>query len=179
MRFGQSITLLPDGRVVQIGGEHEDYYDLDFCIYNDVFVHQRDGSVAVYGYPQSVFPPTDFHTATLVGDSICVIGSLGYQGTRCYGETPVYRLDVHTLRMDRVHASGEGPGWIYKHRAVAVPPHGIRIWGGMVVSGSHNTESHEQNLGSFLLDLDRLRWRRESMPGPRAENAEPARPRRE
>ncbi|HEU0201131.1 MAG TPA: ankyrin repeat domain-containing protein [Burkholderiaceae bacterium] len=36
-RFGQSLTFLPDGRIVQIGGEHEDYYDPDFCIYNDVF----------------------------------------------------------------------------------------------------------------------------------------------
>ncbi len=38
-RFGQSITFLPDGRIVQIAGEHEDHYDPDFCIYNDVFVH--------------------------------------------------------------------------------------------------------------------------------------------
>jgi hypothetical protein len=33
-RFGQSLTLLPDCRAVQIGGEHEDWYDADFCIYN-------------------------------------------------------------------------------------------------------------------------------------------------
>ncbi len=38
-RFGQSITFLPNGCIVQIGGEHEDGYDPDFCIYNDVFVH--------------------------------------------------------------------------------------------------------------------------------------------
>jgi hypothetical protein len=29
-RFGQSKTVLPDGRVVLIGGEHEDWYDPDF-----------------------------------------------------------------------------------------------------------------------------------------------------
>ena len=79
-RFGQSLTLLPDGLAVQIGGEHEDYYDPDFCIYNDVFVHERDGSITIYGYPESAFPPTDFRTATLVGDSIYVIGSLGSRG---------------------------------------------------------------------------------------------------
>src|SRR5207253_2159408 len=123
----------------------------DFCIYNDVFVHEGDGSVAVYGYPESVFPPTDFHTATLFGDSIYVIGSLGYQGTRRYEVTPVYKLDVHTLRMDRVQACGEAPGWIYKHRAAAVNPHEIRVWGGMIVTGSSSEESHEQNLGSFVL----------------------------
>jgi len=166
-RFGQSLTLLPDGRAVQIGGEHEDFYDPDFCIYNDVFVHERDRSVAVYGFPESVFPPTDFHTATLVGDSIYVIGSLGYQGTRRYGETPVYRLDVRTLRMDHLHASGEAPGWIYRHRAVAARPHGICVWGGKVVTRRDDTESHEENLGAFVLDLERLCWRRDSTPtGP-------------
>lgn len=175
-RFGQSLTLLPDGRAVQIGGEHEDYYDRDFCIYNDVFVHERDGSVAIYGYPESVFPPTDFHTATLVGDSIYVIGSLGYQGTRRYGETPVYWLDVSTLRMYRLHASGKSPGWIYKHRAAAACPHGIRVWGGMVVTGGSGAESHEQNLGSFVLDVERLCWRRESKPGQEVENAGPTCP---
>jgi len=64
-RFGQSFTFLPDGRIVEIAGEHEDSYDPDFCIYNDVFVHDR-GSVRIYGYPEHVFPPTDFHTATLI-----------------------------------------------------------------------------------------------------------------
>lgn len=160
-RYGQTLTLLPDGRAVQIGGEHEDFYDPDFCIYNDVFVHEPRGSVAIYGYPTSVFPPTDFHTATLIGDSIYVIGSLGYQGSRHYGQTPVYKLNVHTLRMDRLDVGGESPGWIYKHRAVTVRPDAIRVWGGKVVTGTVSEESHEENLGSFVLDLDRLLWRRE------------------
>lgn len=33
-RFGSTVTVLPDGRLVHIGGEHEDEYDPDFCIYN-------------------------------------------------------------------------------------------------------------------------------------------------
>ena len=68
----------------------------------------------------------------------------------------MYRLNIHTLRMDRLHAQGEAPGWIYRHRAVTVPPHGIRIWG----ARRDNAESHEQNFGSFVLDLEELRWRR-------------------
>ena len=143
-RFGQSLTLLPDSRAVQIGGEHEDFYDPDFCIYNDVFVHERDGSVTIYCYPEPVFPPTDFHTATLVGDSIYVVGCLGYSETRCPDETPVYRLNIHTFRIDRLHTHGEAPGRIYKHRAVAVPPHGIRVWGGEVVIECDGRESHQQ-----------------------------------
>ncbi|KAK5652677.1 hypothetical protein OQA88_10271 [Cercophora sp. LCS_1] len=39
-RFGRTTTWLPDGRVVLIAGEHEDSYDPDFCIYNDVVVIQ-------------------------------------------------------------------------------------------------------------------------------------------
>jgi ankyrin repeat protein len=170
-RFGQSLTFLPDGRAVQIGGEHEDYYDPDFCIYNDVFVYERDGSVAIYGYPESVFPPTDFHTATLLGDWIYVIGSLGYQGTRRCGETPVYRLDLRTFRMDRLDARGEAPGWIYKHRAA--PPagaNGIRVWSGTVATRS-GAESEMNNRGSFVLDLDRLLWRREDAAGETAHSS--------
>jgi len=84
-RFVQSLTFLPDGHIVQVAGEHEDHYDPDFCIYNDVFVHAPDGSIAIYGYPESVFPPTDFHTATLVGNVIYLIGSLAYPAGRRYG----------------------------------------------------------------------------------------------
>ncbi|KAJ4289991.1 hypothetical protein N0V88_006792 [Collariella sp. IMI 366227] len=37
-RFGRTETRLPDGRIVYIAGEHEDFYDPDFYIYNDVVV---------------------------------------------------------------------------------------------------------------------------------------------
>jgi hypothetical protein len=96
-RFGGTVTKLPDGRFVHIGGEHEDFYDPDFCIYNDVVVIATpqlsnpatssmpegdipDGcdmppsrvialeDIAIYGYPLDVFPPTDFHTSTYVRD---------------------------------------------------------------------------------------------------------------
>lgn len=176
-RFGQSLTRLPDGRAVQIGGEHEDAYMPDFCIYNDVFVHDRDGSIAIYGYPEAVFPPTDFHTATLVGDAIYVIGSLGYHGTRRYGETPVYRLDGPTLEMNRLHPTGDAPGWIYKHRAIAVAGNGIRVWGGVIATGTADVESNEPNLDACVLELDPLRWRREARSGRGTERAEPAPPR--
>lgn len=160
-RFGQSLTLLPDGRAVQIGGEHEDFYDPDFCIYNDVFVYARDRSVAIYGYPESIFPPTDFHTATLVGDAIYVIGGLGYRGRRHFGTTPVYRLNIHTLQMERLSLHGEAPGWLYKHRARFITPHVIRVWGGEIITKQDNGEAYAPNLGVFTLDLERLLWRRE------------------
>ena len=165
-RFGQSFTVLPDGQTVQIGGEHEDHYDPDFCIYNDVFVHGSGNSIVMYGYPQDDFPPTDFHTATLVGDGIYLIGSLGYAGTRRYGVTPVYRLDLATWRIDPVAVSGEPPGWIYRHRAVTVGSLAIRVWGGKVVTSLGDKESHDANPASFVFDLDRLHWQREHAPDP-------------
>ncbi len=159
-RFGQSITLLPDGRIVQIAGEHEDFYDSDFCIYNDVFVHEHDGTIRIFGYPESVFPPTDFHTATLVDEHIYLIGSLGYQGTRQYGKTPVYRLNTNTFRIEHVPAGGEAPGWIFEHRAVQTAAHEIRVFGGTIVTGDGDAETNTKNEESFVFDTKRLVWRR-------------------
>jgi ankyrin repeat protein len=158
-RFGQSITFLSDGRIVQIAGEHEDGYDPDFCIYNDVFVHDREGKVIVYGYPESVFPPTDFHTATLVVDSIYLIGSLGYPGARQYGETPVYRLDTTTLRIEKIETHGNKPGWIYKHRAILLTPNEIQVFGGEIVSWADDEEVHSNNSKTFILDTAQRTWR--------------------
>ena len=157
-RFGQSFTILPDGRIVQIGGEHEDSYDSDFCIYNDVFLHEPNGAIRIFGYPQAVFPPTDFHTATLVGASIYVIGSLGYHGTRLYGTTPVYRLDVKTFRMTKVDVAGEAPGWIYKHRATLRGREEIVVSGGTMVTWDGRKEVKTDNQRSFVFNVRRLAW---------------------
>jgi hypothetical protein len=158
-RFGQSITFLPDGRIVQIGGEHEDWYDQDFCIYNDVFVHQPDGTIHIFGYPKSLFPPTDFHTATLVGDHILIIGSLGYQGTRHFGKTPVYLLDTATLQIEAVKVLGTPPGWIFRHRATLRNEDEICIVGGEVATIDASTETHVKNDRCFILDTNQLVWR--------------------
>jgi hypothetical protein len=145
---------------VQIGGEHEDHYDPDFCIYNDVFVHDPDGSFSIFGYPESIFPPTDFHTATLIGESIYVIGSAGYRESRRYGQTPVYLLDTRTFRIEPLNVVGEAPGCIYRHQAVQTRPHEIRVWGGKLVTLNGTEEDHVENTTSFVLDVQSLSWRR-------------------
>jgi ankyrin repeat protein len=164
-RFGQSLTLLPDGRAIQIGGEHEDSYDPDFCIYNDVFVHHPDGRIDIFCYPEDVFPPTDFHTATLIGDSIYIIGGLGYRGSRSFGETPVHRLDTHTLQIRCVETTGDAPGWISGHRAVLASPYEIRIRGGKIAAEVGGTETYDDNHRAWILDVTRRQWRREVLPG--------------
>jgi len=155
MRFGQSMTFLPDGRIVLIGGEHEDHYDPDFYIYNDVSVRDPDGKITIYGYPRSDFPPTDFHTATLVGNAIYVIGCLGYPEHRRPGFTPVYRLDLSSMAFEAVPCTGAAPGWIYRHRAQLVSPEEIRIWGGKIAGENE----HVENERACLLDVRTAEWR--------------------
>jgi ankyrin repeat protein len=159
-RFGQSITFLPDRRIVEVAGEHEDSSDPDFCIYNDVFVHDPTGGITIYGYPEAVFPPTDFHTATLIGNFIYLIGSLGYHGTRRFGETPVYRLDTSTFRIERLETTGDNPGWIYKHRVIQADAKEIQIAGGKIAMKVDGVEKHSDNAGAFTLDLENLVWSR-------------------
>lgn len=161
-RFGSSLTPLPDGRYVQIAGEHEDYYDPDFCIYNDVVVHDGHGGFEIFGYPEAVFPPTDFHSATLVGDQIYLIGSLGYSEQRQAGFTPVYRLRLESWDIEAVDTFGDPPGWVHRHRARHDPERNvIVITNGLV----HQLDADHRpalvpNEGQFELDLQSFRWRR-------------------
>jgi hypothetical protein len=166
-RLGATRTRLSDRREVWIAGEHEDYYDPDFCIYNDVVICTpaspdaaadlaRDG-LEVYTYPREVFPPTDFHTATLVGEAIYVIGCLGYPEDRRPGSTPVVRLDLRTMAIEQIQTHGDGPGWIHKHHASYVPErHVILVRGGLVELGG-DAELDAQR-GLWQLDLSTRRW---------------------
>jgi hypothetical protein len=166
-RFGRSCTRLADARIVFIGGEHEDFYDPDFFIYNDVTVlTPKDGDskcdfascgIEIFGYPAEAFPPTDSHSATLVGDEIVVIGSLGYAGTRREGSTPVRILDTHTWTFRDLPTHGAAPGWIHKHAARYEPStHSILLGHGLVEIGGE----HVANAESFRLHLGDRRWER-------------------
>jgi hypothetical protein len=155
-RFGRTSTPLPDGRVIHIAGEHEDSYDSDFCIYNDVVVEYADGSREIFLYPKHVFPPTDFHSATLVGHEIVLIGSLGYRDMRRVGETQMLKLDTRTLRIEPVAAAGEAPGWISRHLVEKLGETSILVIGGMV----QTADGYEPNMGAFDLDLGTMIWRR-------------------
>jgi len=153
-RFGRTSTKLPDGRIIHIAGEHEDGYDPDFCIYNDVVVEHPDGRLEFYLYPRDVFPPTDFHSATLIGDEIVLIGSLGYRDLRRPGETQVLKLDTRTLRIAPVATTGEGPGWISRHTAERRES-SILVVGGRV----QTQDGYEPNEGVFELNLTTMTWR--------------------
>ncbi len=158
-RFGQSCNSLPDGRKLYIGGEHEDHYDPDFCIYNDVIVEDPDGHTEFYCYPRSSFLPTDFHTSTLVGDRVVIVGCLGYSGDRKIGYTPVYILDLHGFRIDRIDTYGDSPGWIHEHTAhLTDNDESIIIAGGMVYHGDQ--QSLRENIDEWQLNLQTWTWNR-------------------
>lgn len=158
-RFGQSETTLPDGSRVFIGGEHEDWYDPDFHIYNDVTVIRPGGDIEIYGYPRAVFRPTDFHSATLVGDAIYIVGGLGYWGTQTPGTTPVFRLDLKTFAIEAVATGGDLPGWIYEHKAIYVAErNAIQIRGGKVLLRFEGKRTRRQNRKTYWLDLATNTW---------------------
>lgn len=163
-RFGMSLTKLQDGRFIQIAGEHEDHYDPDFCIYNDVFIHDGSGNFEILGYPEDVFPPTDFHSATLVPPWIYIIGNLGYPETQdAHGfETPVYRLNVDDYHIERITTHGHSPGWIHKHRA-EFRDGSVHISGGEILAKNAEGKWEIINLiEGWTLDLTTLQWRQEN-----------------
>lgn len=155
-RFGRTVTTL-EFETVYVAGEHEDSYDPDFCIYNDVVVEDAQGNLEFFLYPSEIFPPTDFHSATLVGNKIWLIGSLSYPAFRRVGETQVMCLDTNGFAMEAIETEGDCPGWISRHQA-GVDHKGEEIWvkGGKVWTN----EGLVDNTGTFVLSLQSRQWRR-------------------
>jgi len=159
-RFGQSETQLPDGRTVWVAGEHEDHYDADFYIYNDVVIQHPDGRLELFGYPEDAFPPTDFHSATLVGDRIWLVGNLGHREWRRYDTTQVLVLDLATWRIEAVATSGDSPGWLHGHEATLTNDEtAILVRGGKLDRGP-DSRSLVENIDDWRLDLASKRWTR-------------------
>ena len=156
-RFGQSVTDLPDGRTIYIAGEHEDFYDSDFWIYNDVVVTHPDRKIDFYCYPKSDFPPTDFHTATLIDETMLIIGSLGYTGERIPGYTQVCLLRLDNFEIQKVETAGTSPGWIHHHSAaLSKDQKSIIVTKGKVDMG--NKHSLRENFDDWKLNLDDWTW---------------------
>jgi hypothetical protein len=157
-RFGQSSTILPDGRQILVGGEHEDSYDPDFCIYNDVLIKHPNGQIEIFGYPKECFPPTDFHSATLVDGKILLIGALAYHTERKPGLTPVLTLDPATMKIATRENSGTNPGWIFKHEArLSDDGSYIVITGGQI---AREPNTFVNNIDEWKLNLATISWQR-------------------
>ncbi|TPI30994.1 hypothetical protein FJ970_00585 [Mesorhizobium sp. B2-1-8] len=165
-RYGGTETLLPDGRLVRIGGEYEDHYDADFYIYNDVIVSDAEGHTEIFGYSDKVFPPTDFHTANLVDDRIFMIGNLSYPFIRA-DKAQVLVLDTTSYGIGHFETTGEAPPWIYKHSSELVKNGGaILVRGGLLIGPAWPVVV--ENIDDWRLDITAGRWERlTKRPWPR------------
>ncbi len=155
-RFGQSTTTLPDGRILLIAGEHEDHYDPDFFIYNDIIVRHPDERIEILGFPENVFPPTDFHSASLVDGKIILIGNLGYPEHRKSGETQILVIDPITWEIKKQPSTGQSPGWLHDHQAT-VEEGSITVTRGEVWT---DDTSLTENFDDWRLNLTDWRWER-------------------
>ncbi|KAI8819153.1 uncharacterized protein EV422DRAFT_535304 [Fimicolochytrium jonesii] len=112
------IGTLPQGTKLFIGGYHEEFCDFDYFIYSDVTVVKPDGTIELLQYHTNDFPPTDGHTATLLGhDTLILIGSIGYLDARG-DKAQVCVLNLNTMKCQVLtDTKGDDPGWISKHSA--------------------------------------------------------------
>lgn len=157
-RMGMRTIQLADGRRISIGGEYEDFTDPNFCIYNDVVV-QRGNEVEIYTYPTDVFPPTDFHTATLVDKTIWLIGSVGYQELRM-PFAQVLALDTVTYELRQIVATtAQSPGWIHRHKATLLDDgFTIEIRGGVVSVTKNGSYYSRCNTDVYHFDTRTAEW---------------------
>ena len=156
-RMGMSTTQLADGRTIWVAGEHEDHYDPDFFIYNDVIVRDANQEILIYAYSRNAFPPTDFHTATLYENEskLLLIGALDYTDNRKPGTTRVQSLDLDTFAIKQIETTGQGPGWIHRHKASVDPDGtGIIITDGSVFDG----ETYLENINDWHLSFSDWKW---------------------
>ena len=165
-RYGRTETLLPDGRLIRIGGEYEDHYDADFYIYNDVIVTHPGGRTEIFGYSDDIFPPTDFHTANLVGDRVFIVGNLSYPNNRGH-KAQVLALDTTNYGICRFDTTEETPPWLYKHSSELVEDGGaLLVRGGLIIAP--RWPAVIENIDDWRLDLHTGRWQRlTKRPWPR------------
>ena len=123
-------------------------------------VRHPDGALDIFGYSEDAFPPTDFHSATLVGETIVVIGSLSYFARRRPGVTPVYQVDTSGFVITETRTSGAAPGWIHRHSAeLSDDARSIVIRGGQIDIGLPDHRLVE-NIDDWRLWLKEARWER-------------------
>jgi hypothetical protein len=84
----------------------EECLKANHLVYNDAMVSRKAPPTEIYGYPEALFPPTAFHTATYVPalKAILIIGNKSSSDADNalvfhQGITPVYLLEVGTWKM--------------------------------------------------------------------------------
>lgn len=134
-RMGQSCTTLADGTEIYIAGEHEDYYDPDFRIYNDVVIIYPDQTIKLLQYPHQDFPPTDFHTASLDAEQqhIILVGSMGHPERRDLQTTQVAIFNLLTTQIKLIKTTGHAPSWLNQHEVIWIDNDVLEVSAGHVL----------------------------------------------
>ncbi len=86
------------------------------------------------------------------------VGGLGYQGSRRFGVTPIFRLDCETWKIEAAHASGDNPGWIHEHKARLTDPGTLEVSGGKICKEVDAEEQHVENTDVFRLNVLEMTW---------------------
>ncbi len=156
-RFGQSLTQLPDGRWVEIGGLHNDSQDT--AIFNDVIV-TTEGEPRLFRYPEADFRPVYRHATVLVEDNIYVIGGKPWVPPPVDHETEVYRLNLDSMAIEKVNVSGPSPGYIHNHSAWLIEGNKIQIFGGegRFISSEEQEPPEGRSNFEWQIDLERMAW---------------------
>lgn len=158
-RRNVTLTCLPDGRLVFIGGWNEDPCCPVDAVYNDIVVIDPSGEVAIFGYPEDCFPPMRDHTATLVGHEIVIIGSDDSPLKRTLQSDVVYALNLHDYSMRRVETRGDIPPTVSGHWAELEPDgKAVRITDGDFYRGPDLSEI--ENLDDWTFDPSTGIWKR-------------------
>jgi len=130
----------------------------------------NDGTLLICPCAREEFSPTDFHSATLVGNVIFIVGGLGYPEQRVEGRTPVFRLELETMVITPVEASGEAPGLIHRHSAeldadgCSIVIRGGELWLGPGRSMQENIDTWSLNVANgHWTRLSQLDWQRWTM----------------
>jgi len=152
-RVGYSSTLVGNCLYV-IGGEY--CSENHRSIYNDVHVYNRSTEqwepLELNG--GEFFPPTSFHSATLVNNQIYVLGNscfrddrphhlvnhhqceARYQGSISPGQSTmqVFVLDLDKKQWMKPKSFGKVPPWIFRHQCIIVDNYKLFVFQGQVIS---------------------------------------------
>lgn len=167
IRWGKSLTPLPNGYFIEIGGRYEgrnEAYD-----FNEVFVYDGHGNFDIYGYPQEVLPPVVGHTATLIEDQIYIIGGMDDSEESLRNQRFIYRLNCNSMAIDKLETFGENCGLLYGH--LVAYHRGQGIAGEIHVkegyewcySADAGKNDWQENTDLLILDLHTLQWRRKNI----------------
>jgi hypothetical protein len=158
-RYYRTLTHLPDGVLIFIGGWNDDPGCPTCTDYNDVVVIAPSGEVSIYGYPEDCFPPIQNHSATLVARKIVIIGKQIYSHDRNANSQFVYLLDVDTFVIQRIETHGEIPPALFDP-STELAPDGkvIRVTDGEIDRGYDL--SNIENIDDWSLDVSTWQWKR-------------------